>query len=976
LTQFSLGQRWISNAEPELGMGQVFAIASRQVTVHFPISGTNRTYSEQRAPLTRVRFSPGDEIESDEGWILQVTSVTDVDDLIVYHGIAEGEERILIETRLQEEIRFNKPQERLFSHQIDANEWFDIRYQTLTHHARLVQSSCRGLCGPRVALIPHQLYIGNEVAGRFSPRVLLADEVGLGKTIEAGLIVHQQLHTGRANRVLIIVPKALTFQWFVEMIRRFNLQLAVLDEERCQQIQQDNMEADEIEQSESQESTPGPDAYSFNPFHAQQLVLCSMDLFSDNPHRTQQAAEGDWDLLVVDEAHHLAWSPGSVSREYRVVEQLAEAVKGVLLLTATPEQLGKTGHFARLRLLDPDRFYSLDAFLEDENRYQSIAGLIDELIDIPDVDIAAKIDDVVEQTGIALRRTDSGAELIQQLLDRHGTGRILFRNSRATVSGFSPRILAAVPLPFPKAYEQCLQSESLLELLCPERQYSDRGIGKWIEADPRVPWLVALLGTLNSQKVLIICANAATAVDLEDHLKRRQGISSAVFHEGMDLIGRDRAAAYFADPDRGAQVLICSEIGSEGRNFQFSQHLVLFDLPPNPDLVEQRIGRLDRIGQRHVVTIHVPYLSDSVHELLFRYYHEGLNLFVEPNPAAQNLFPDTQPQLETLIYSCARAGSLPPQLGQFIKDTARLNLDRKEMLAGGRDRLLELNSNRSEVSARLIDEILTNEGGATLQHYMSQVCDLHGLESDPLDLNVDLLKPTERMQRHVAVSLETQQRFRFPELPEDGVRITFDRATALAREDVLFMSWESPMVIQAMDLVMTDILGNCCAIVIKHPSFPTGTVLVEALYQVETVAPAELQVHRYLPAALVRCLMDADGHNIASQHEYQSFCGQELSIDPNDLFRIIESQAAGLKTMISQAAESANAVLKQVIDVAMREMAQDLETELHRLTELRKVNANVRTEEIDFLQSTRQRMTQAIHKAALRHDAIRVIIVA
>ena len=184
------------------------------------------------------------------------------------------------------------------------------------------------------------------------------------------------------------------------------------------------------------------------------------------------------------------------------------------------------------------------------------------------------------------------------------------------------------------------------------------------------------------------------------------------------------------------------------------------------------------------------------------------------------------------------------------------------------------------------------------------------------------------------------------------------------------------MVIQAMDLVMTDILGNCCAIVIKHPSFPTGTVLVEALYQVETVAPAELQVHRYLPAALVRCLMDADGHNIASQHEYQSFCGQELSIDPNDLFRIIESQAAGLKTMISQAAESANAVLKQVIDVAMREMAQDLETELHRLTELRKVNANVRTEEIDFLQSTRQRMTQAIHKAALRHDAIRVIIVA
>ena len=85
------------------------------------------------------------------------------------------------------------------------------------------------LFGPRVALIPHQLYISHEVASRFSPRVLLADEVGLGKTIEAGLIVHQQLQTGRASRVLIIVPKALTFQWFVEMIRRFNLQLTILD---------------------------------------------------------------------------------------------------------------------------------------------------------------------------------------------------------------------------------------------------------------------------------------------------------------------------------------------------------------------------------------------------------------------------------------------------------------------------------------------------------------------------------------------------------------------------------------------------------------------------------------------------------------------------------------------------------------------------------------------------------------------------
>ena len=91
-------------------------------------------------------------------------------------------------------------------------------------------------------------------------------------------------------------------------------------------------------------------------------------------------------------------------------------------------------------------------------------------------------------------------------------------------------------------------------------------------------------------------------------MKQKHGIRATLFHEGMSLIERDRAAAWFADPEEGAQVLICSEIGSEGRNFQFAHHLVLFDLPSNPDLLEQRIGRLDRIGQNAVIKIHVPYV--------------------------------------------------------------------------------------------------------------------------------------------------------------------------------------------------------------------------------------------------------------------------------------------------------------------------------------------------------------------------------
>ena len=132
---------------------------------------------------------------------------------------------------------------------------------------------------------------------------------------------------------------------------------------------------------------------------------------------------------------------------------------------------------------------------------------------------------------------------------------------------------------------------------------------RWTELDPRVDWLCEQLRALRPHKVLVIAASAGTAMDLAEWLHSRKGIHAAVFHEGLSIIERDRAAAYFADLEFGTQVLICSEIGSEGRNFQFAHHLILFDLPLNPDLLEQRIGRLDRIGQLENIQLHVPFLE-------------------------------------------------------------------------------------------------------------------------------------------------------------------------------------------------------------------------------------------------------------------------------------------------------------------------------------------------------------------------------
>ncbi len=353
---FHPGQRWISESEPELGLGSVLRVTQRTVVVAFGASEATREYARDNAPLRRVRFRPGDHIKSQQNETLTVVSVTERGGLIFYHD--DGRE--LCETELSDAISFNQPEERLLAGQLDPPEVFNLRLAALEHQHRRRKSAVRGFVGGRIDLIPHQLYIAAEVAGRLLPRVLLADEVGLGKTIEACLILHRLLLTSRAQRVLILVPDSLVHQWFVELLRRFNLWFHIFDEERCAAIESANPET--------------------NPFLDDQLVLASITLFTGNSQRLPQALAAGWDMLVVDEAHHLGWSPDSVSPEYAAVEALGRKAPGLLLLTATPEQLGMASHFARLRLLDPDRFFDLNEFVKEGEQYRNVAALAEKLL--------------------------------------------------------------------------------------------------------------------------------------------------------------------------------------------------------------------------------------------------------------------------------------------------------------------------------------------------------------------------------------------------------------------------------------------------------------------------------------------------------------------------------------------------------------------------------------------------------------------
>ncbi|NIE78316.1 RNA polymerase-associated protein RapA [Pantoea sp. Ap-967] len=943
--QYQPGQRWISDSEAELGLGTILAQDGRLLTVLYPATGDTRQYSLRNAPLTRVRFSPGDQITHFEGWKLTVREVEDIDGLMVYHGLdGQNQARTLPETQLSNFIQFRLASDRLFAGQIDPLSWFSLRYNTLHHTSKQMQSSLWGLGGCRAQPIAHQLHIAREVADRSAPRVLLADEVGLGKTIEAGLVIHRQLLSGRASRVLILVPENLQHQWLVEMRRRFNLQVALFDAERF------------IESDAS------------NPFEDAQLALVALEWLVDDEKAQDALFAAGWDLMVVDEAHHLVWHEDQVSAEYGLVEQLAQVIPGVLLLTATPEQLGQDSHFARLRLLDPNRFHDLAAFRAESEHYRPVAEAVQELLDEGRLSpkAHATIQGFLGAEGEALLAavndgdTQASARLIRELLDRHGTGRVLFRNTRAAVQGFPERQLHPYPLANPEQY-QALPAGERAELY-PEvafqaqNEVSDED--RWWRFDPRVDWLIDTLKMLKRTKVLVICAHAETAMDLEDALRVRSGIPATVFHEGMSILERDRAAAYFADEEFGAQVLICSEIGSEGRNFQFAHHLVMFDLPAHPDLLEQRIGRLDRIGQKHTIELHIPYLQDSPQERLFQWYHEGLNAFLNTCPTGNALQHQFGPRLLPMLEG-SEAKAWSALVAEARGERERLEAE----LHSGRDRLLELNSGGAGEGQALVEAILEQDDQFALPIYMETLFDAFGIDSEDHSENALILKPSEKM-------LDAS----FPLGDDEGVTITYDRAQALSREDMQFLTWEHPMVQGGMDLVLSGSMGNTAVALIKNKALKPGTVLLELLFVSEVVAPRSLQLGRYLPPAALRCLLDANGNDLASRVAFETLNDQLESVPRASANKFVQAQRDVLAKRISGGEAKVMPTHVERVAEAQRRLSAEADEELARLTALQAVNPSVRDSEIEALRKLREEGLAMLDKAALRLEAIRVLV--
>ena len=756
-----------------------------------------------------------------------------------------------------------------------------------------------------------------KTASRPAPRVLLSDETGLGKTIEACLVLHRLLISGRINRALILLPASLVHQWFIELFRRFNLLFRIIDSTYCAAVT---------------EKDP-----NVNPFLEDQLAICSIDFLASQEKWQEQALAAGWDVVVIDEAHHLT----EESPAYTLALKLSLVCGGLLLLTATPEQLGHRHHFARLRLLDAARYHDFQLYEQEETQYLKITALADKisgggkLTAADKVLLEASLPETVAKTGdLNDADQETRRQIVQDLLDRHGTGRAVFRNTRVTMSGFPQRVAHLLPLPAAE---------------------NDAGRTLDFSHDPRLLWLARFLLENKPEKVLLICSSIDKVRAIEEALRRHIQVETALFHENQTLLQRDRYAAWFAEED-GAQILLCSEIGSEGRNFQFAHHLVLFDLPLDPELLEQRIGRLDRIGQSETIHIHVPFLTGSGDEILARWYHEGVDAFEQNVPGLYQIYQAVGDQVRQCVSD--RRFS---RLDDLIAVTRKTCVDTARRLAKGRDRLLQMNSFQPQVAESLIAEIQAVEAKPSLEKYMLDIFELYGIQTQLI---------SDRTYHLNLLALTTTD-FPLPPLKEEEFVVTFDRKTACAREDVEFLTWDHPMVLGAMELILGSEKGNCAFAV--WPDESIHEILLEAVFVLECPAPKNLFADRFLPPRPVRVVVN---HLLEDRSEAcpvnETARRLQIAYQTSILDHPTFKQEL-FPRMLDKCAEAAEKNVAEVVSNGLAMKTSAFSREVLRLKELKKVNKNIRDEEIRSLEKEGELLDQAIRTARLRLDALRLI---
>jgi ATP-dependent helicase HepA len=586
---WGIGDRLTHRHNLELGAGRVVSIEGRSIVVEFPSAGVTLRLAADGAAL--VPLAP------------EAPAVADPRADLV---------------------------RRLAAGNVDAVEEFALRLDALHLAGRREAEGLGSFLGGRIRLFPHQLHAAERAAAADPVRWLLADEVGLGKTIEACLVLSRLVRTGRAERCLVVAPETLTVQWLGELWRKYHQVFVLLDTARLADVARDH----------------GPD---FNPFDVHRRAVIALETLVARPELTDRAGEAGIDLLVVDEAHRLRRPPHHPGNPaWRAIAPIAALGRHLLLLTAIPLDDDVHGFFRLLQMLRPADFPEDETFEARLARPEPLPPCTSATRRVDIGGLPPRIGVPVESPAAGWRRRLALVEAVRAAPAPIALGRRqkADRVRRALASG-----AALLPL---------LGSESA-ELARRAREADD--------TDPRLEWLAAHARRWREagEKSLVFVAHRETLEWLRTELSRRAQVATGAFHEDLSTVRRDIEVAQFRLDD-GPSLLVSTECGGEGRNFEFCRRLVLFDLPWSPLVAEQRIGRLDRIGRRLAVEIVHFVPSSGIGRDVVRLF-EALGLFREPLAGLEPELARVEVALETAALSAP--GTLPPTRFQAIVESAR-----------------------------------------------------------------------------------------------------------------------------------------------------------------------------------------------------------------------------------------------------------------------------------------------------------------
>lgn len=567
------------------------------------------------------------------------------------------------------------PVERIRSRMLGSARDFNLRAVAADYWASNKSDVLVSLSHARVDLKPHQVSVVHRVVSTYPHRFLLCDEVGLGKTIEAAMIVKELRARGHARRVLILVPSGLVRQWQFELKTKFNESFSIFDSSTLKYLKGKG---------------------TANPWGDSDSVIASHSWAAFSPERVKEISEVQWDMIIVDEAHHArAQLQGNTEKRTKLFKLVHELVarpefsrRAALFLTATPLQLERHELYSLVEMLDPVLFASEIDF---ERHLASLAGLnrcveeLQRLANLSEVQRtltlrdAGRLLDVDPMVFGAMLSSEGPLAIAKSLRERHRLSEVLIRNRKAVVQGFQPRkahrweveltpeeqrvhdlvgsvvrdgLLRAAEtkqnaLGFVMIMLQRLlaSSSQALALSLEARRGAVGGktddedeAEESLAADSDASTVVArlaspfpteahrldevlklvgsikmdskarvLIGELDSlfateprARVLIFTEFRETQRMLNEKLSHLAAVN--LFHGQLAPEQKDAAVERFRH-ENGPSILISTEAGGEGRNFQFCHYVINYDLPWNPMKVEQRIGRVDRIGQEHPITI-------------------------------------------------------------------------------------------------------------------------------------------------------------------------------------------------------------------------------------------------------------------------------------------------------------------------------------------------------------------------------------